>query len=456
MPPATATSVASFRPPAIAGTFYPADPGALAADIDRAVAAAPVLGGAPKALVAPHAGYVYSGPVAASAYAQVRPQKTAIRRVALLGPCHRVPVRGLAVPSVAAFRTPLGDVPVDADAVAELGGLPFVEVSDAAHAQEHSLETHLPFLQRVLDDFSIVPVVVGAASPVQVEQALSKIWGGSETLIVISSDLSHYLSYDAAQKRDGAAALAIETLNGAGLADDQACGRHALRGLLRRARQLDLRPTTLDLRNSGDTAGDKKRVVGYGAWMLEYAATARLPETQRAALVQIARQTILNSIGQSAPQIRIEGVNRPLATARATFVTIKLDGTLRGCVGSVSPSRPIVVDVAENAYKAAFGDPRFPPVSRAEAERLDIHISVLSTLRPIEAASDSELIRALAPDRDGLVLSAGRRRGLFLPSVWESLPDTRNFVGRLKEKAGLSRDYWGADVKAYRFSTESF
>lgn len=455
-PIATATASGAFRPPAVAGMFYPADPEVLAGEVDRALGAARPEIGRPKALVAPHAGYIYSGAIAASAYAQIRALKGTVTRVVLMGPCHRVPVRSLAVPSVAAFRTPLGDLALDRVAIDRLSALPFVEINDATHADEHGIEVHLPFLQRALGDVSLVPIVVGAAAPDEVDRALAELWGGPETLIVISSDLSHYHPYEAARKLDGAAATAIETLAGDRLDDDQACGRYAVRGLLQRARRLDLRPTTLDLCNSGDTAGDKNRVVGYGAWMFEYAAAARLPEAHRETLRRIARNTILSSIGKPGPEMRIDGVTRPLATARAAFVTVKLDGELRGCVGSVTPTRPMVVDVAENAYKAAFGDPRFLPVTRDEAERLDIQISILSTLRPIAADSEAALIADLAPDQDGLALVTGSHRGLFLPSVWEGLPDTRDFVRQLKEKAGLPPDYWGPDVKAYRFSAESF
>lgn len=461
MPPgaateASATASRGIRLPALAGLFYPDNPARLGAEIDAWLDKVSLQIGRPKAVVAPHAGYAYSGPVAASAYGQVRALRGTVTRVVLLGPCHRVPVPGLAVPSAETFRTPLGDIPLDREAIARLSALPFVETNDPAHAQEHALEVHLPFLQRVLGDFSLVPIVVGAAAPERVDRALADLWGGPETLIVVSSDLSHYHDYETARRLDDSASSAIETLSWDTLLDGHACGRHALRGLLRRARALDLRPTTLDLRNSGDTAGDKARVVGYGAWMFEYAAEARLPDAHRETLVRIARHAILNSVGKPGPQLRIEGVNRPLATARASFVTVRLDGALRGCVGSVTATRPLVVDVAENAYKAAFGDPRFPPVTKEEAERLEIHVSILSSLRRIPARDEAELLDALRPDVDGLVLVEGERRALYLPEVWHSLPQARDFLSRLKEKAGLPPDHWSPELKVYRFSTERF
>jgi AmmeMemoRadiSam system protein B len=226
----------------------------------------PRAGGAvPKALIVPHAGYVYSGPIAAAAYARLAASHAAIRRVVMLGPTHRVPVRGLALPSVRAFATPLGEVEVDRKAAALALTLPQVEESDAAHALEHSLEVQLPFLQAVLDDFRIVPFAVGAASTLDVADVLERLWGGPETLIVVSSDLSHYHPYADAQAIDRGSTEGILALM-ASLDHEQACGATPINGLIVCARRHGLAPELLDLRNSGDTAGDKSRVVGYASF----------------------------------------------------------------------------------------------------------------------------------------------------------------------------------------------
>lgn len=262
----SATPARYPRPPAVAGMFYPGDPATLARDVDDALAGAhPLAGPSPKALIAPHAGYVYSGSIAASAYAALAPVRNSIRRVVLLGPCHRVAVRGLALPSADAFDTPLGRVPVDREAVAALAGLPQVVVSGAAHAQEHSLEVQLPFLQRMLREFAIVPLAVGDAHVDEVADVLDRLWGGPETLILISSDLSHYHRYDDAARIDRATATAILALDPA-LDHEQACGATPIAGLLTVARRRGLTAELLDLRNSGDTAGDRSRVVGYAAF----------------------------------------------------------------------------------------------------------------------------------------------------------------------------------------------
>ncbi|MCB1752516.1 MAG: AmmeMemoRadiSam system protein B [Gammaproteobacteria bacterium] len=257
------------QPAAVAGMFYPADPDQLRADIKQYLAQAGRKSASPlKALIAPHAGYIYSGPVAGNAYAQLASQSDTISRVVILAPAHRVAFAGIAYPSAAVFRTPLGDIEVDREAVRSIAGLPQLQQRDDAFSNEHSIEVHLPFLQETLTGFKIVPLLVGNATPSQVDEVLESLWGGSETLILISSDLSHYLSYDAARKMDREATSAIESLNPEALSYHHACGRIPVGGLLLAARRHRLQVETLDLRSSGDTAGTRDRVVGYGAYAL--------------------------------------------------------------------------------------------------------------------------------------------------------------------------------------------
>jgi len=261
----------TVRPAAVAGAFYPADPAELRESLGEAFADAvrPVPGAAvPKAIVVPHAGYVYSGPIAASAYLRVAPARSVIRRVVLLGPSHRVPLRGLALSSAGAWATPLGLVPLDASAAERLRGIATVSVDDVAHAPEHSLEVQVPFLQSVLDDFTLVPLVVGDASSDEVAAVLDALWSGPETLVVVSTDLSHYHGYAEAVERDARTAAVVVARRPDRLADHDACGSRPLRGLLQAADERHLTVTPLDLRNSGDTAGDKERVVGYGAFAI--------------------------------------------------------------------------------------------------------------------------------------------------------------------------------------------
>jgi AmmeMemoRadiSam system protein B len=261
-----------IRPPAVAGSFYPAEPSALGAslksylDLARQAAEGEMPDPHLKAVVVPHAGFVYSGAVAASAYLRVAAVASRVRRVVLLGPSHRLWIRGLATSSADAFATPLGEIPLDRDAIARSESLPQVTLGDDAHIHEHSLEVQLPFLQWVLEDFSLVPFAVGEASTAEVSELLGLLWGGDETLVVISTDLSHYHDYETARRLDRETTHAIETLTADDLDEESACGRIPLRGLLAAARQKGLNARTLDLRSSGDTAGSHEQVVGYGAW----------------------------------------------------------------------------------------------------------------------------------------------------------------------------------------------
>lgn len=265
----------AIRPPAVAGLFYPATPRQLAHDVQLLLAEARPHDLIPKALISPHAGYIYSGPIAATAYATLKPVAAHIRRVVLLGPTHRVAVRGLALPDADAFDTPLGRVMLDTAAMQAIAGLPQVTVSAQVHELEHSLEVQLPFLQSVLPDFKLLPLAVGMASPEEVAEVLEAVWGGEETLIVISSDLSHYLPYSTAQRVDNGTVQTILALHQI-TSHEQACGATPINGLIVAARKHHLTPHLLDLRNSGDTAGPRDQVVGYSAFA--FTVTPALPE----------------------------------------------------------------------------------------------------------------------------------------------------------------------------------
>jgi MEMO1 family protein len=262
------------RPPAVAGAFYPRDPGRLqkqVLDLLAEIAVSPNL--VPKALIAPHAGYVYSGRVAAAAFATLQDQAVSITRVVLIGPAHYVHVRGIAAPTVDAFVTPVGSVPVDVEVLRTIDDFQFVTRADAPHTPEHSLEVELPFLQTILVSFKVVPLVVGDSRPQDVALVLRRLWGGAETLIVVSSDLSHYHSYETARRLDLATAAAIEHGDWASLGPNQACGCLAVAGLLVETERRGLKARRLELCNSGDTAGSRDQVVGYGAWLFGQTAS---------------------------------------------------------------------------------------------------------------------------------------------------------------------------------------
>jgi AmmeMemoRadiSam system protein B/AmmeMemoRadiSam system protein A len=438
----------TIRAPAVAGMFYPADPAALAAEVDAMLAGSGSGSqqGIPKALIVPHAGYIYSGPVAASAYARIASARERIRRVILLGPVHRVPVRGLALPGADAFDTPLGRVPIDTATCTRLLGLPQVVASPDAHRLEHSLEVQLPFLQRLLGDFVLVPLAVGDASGEEVAQVLDLVWGGDETLIVVSSDLSHYLPYAQARARDSETAAMIVALR-SDIEHEQACGGTPVNGLTRIARARGLGIELVDLRNSGDTAGGRDRVVGYGGFVAS--AQPALAADAGPTLIGIARAAIGERLG-GAPAM--PHAAPWLARHGATFVTLTHANALRGCIGSLQANRPLGLDVRENALGAAFRDPRFKPLTAQEWSGVSVEVSLLSALEPLPLDGEAEVLRCLRPGLDGLVLEFGHHRGTFLPQVWEQLPEPAAFLMNLKRKAGLPPDFWEPGMRLARYT----
>ena len=452
--------MSTVRPPAVAGAFYPGTPAILQAQVTALLAAAKATGQRqPKALIAPHAGYVYSGPVAASAYALLSPFRDAYDRVVLLGPAHRAYLRGLALPAADAFATPLGEVRLDREAIAAIRHLPQVSISDDAHAQEHCLEVHLPFLQQVLAGFTLVPLAVGEVSAEQVAEVLRVLWGDDRTLIVISSDLSHYLPYPQARTMDEQTARLVLGM-APRLNHEQACGATPVNGLLLEASGRGLRPELLDLRNSGDTAGDKSRVVGYASFAFYDPAPAQAAQQDDARqcadgqiLVSIARSSIAASFGIA---LAIPEVAPFLHRPGATFVTLKIAKRLRGCIGSLRAHRTLVEDLKANARAAAFNDPRFAPIVRDDLPAITIEVSLLSGLTPLAFRNEDDALAQLRPGEDGVVLEFGAHRGTFLPQVWENLPSAAAFLGELKRKAGLSTDFWDPNIRLSRYTVSKW
>ncbi len=446
-----------LRLPAVAGSFYPSDPTRLAAEVDACLDGAPLRSGTlPKAIIVPHAGYVYSGPIAASAYRALVPGRDRIRRVVVLGPAHRVAVRGLALPGVDAFATPLGEVPIDRALSERVSALPHVVVAPRAHAAEHSIEVQLPFLQRTLANFALLPLVVGHATAEQVCEVLRAVWGGPETLIVISSDLSHYLPYaDAAATDRESAELILQ--REPTLTPERACGATAINGLLRAVDGTPLEPEIVDLRNSGDTAGDRERVVGYIA-VLFAAREERTAQDDEGrfgrTLVALARTAIEAAVvGRGATALPYDRRTAArLDAAGAVFVTLTRYGRLRGCIGSLEATRPLREDLSANAVAAALQDPRFAPLAPDELLDLKIEVSLLSTPQPIAVQRETDALTQLRPGIDGVVLEYGGRRATYLPQVWEQLATPRDFLAHLKRKAGLPADFWDRSLRISRYT----
>lgn len=446
--------MAAVRPAAVAGMFYPGDRAELAREITGMLDAtreAPLAPGLPKGLIVPHAGYIYSGPVAANAYALLRPGAGIVRRVVLLGPCHRVAVRGLALPAAAAFETPLGRIEIDEAAVALLRGLRQVGVNAATHVHEHSLEVQLPFLQEVLGSFKLVPFVVGDATVAEVAEVLNALWGGPETLIVISSDLSHYHSYHEARAIDGRTVQAMLDYR-TDIDHMQACGATPVTGFLAAAKASGLQAELLDVRNSGDTAGGRDRVVGYAS-LAFWQARSQYDEVHGRTLISLARAGLAQAVGGSTVAIPDEPW---LKERRGSFVTLTQEEHLRGCIGTLEPSRSLGEDVVANAAAAALSDRRFTPLAANELGSVAVEVSVLSSPTRVHFEHERELWETLRPGVDGVILDCDSARATYLPQVWEQLPGPRLFLTALMKKAELPADTPITRCKVWRYQVKKW
>ncbi len=407
----------------------------------------------PKAILAPHAGYIYSGPVAANAYAALYPVREKINHVVLLGPAHRVYVKGMALSSSSHFATPLGEIEINKKLTQQVLNLPGVEVFDEAFAQEHSLEVHLPFLQTVLTNFTLLPVVVGDANPDMVSTLIETIWGDENTLIVISTDLSHFHEYQTANQIDASTVEHIKQLEYENVGPKQACGCHPVNGLLKVARDNGHKISVVDVRNSGDTAGSHDRVVGYGSFLLY--ENNGLSEDEKKLLLEIAKKSIESGLQNGTPlkpdMSKYPGV---LSANRGVFVTLEINGQLRGCIGNLEPAYPLATGVAMNAFNAAFNDPRFQSLTTEEFAMCDISISVLTPRQEIKFTDDASLLAHLTPGTDGLIISKNAHSATFLPSVWEKISTPIDFLAQLKRKAGI--DLKHTPDQAWKYQSTSF
>lgn len=471
------------REPAVAGLFYPADADALAGAVRRFVRDAPAPEpapdgadappNAPAALIAPHAGYRYSGATAGVAYRALAERPRPVERVVLIGPAHRVPVAGpgVGVSTAEAWRTPLGDVAVDVDAGRALVAAGLAVEADEAHAPEHSLEVHLPFVLEVLGPVPIVPLVVGHARAATAAAAVAHLWDDDSTLVVVSSDLSHYLDDDRARARDARTGRAIVEGRATDIGPHDACGCVPIAALLVAARSRGLAARTLAMATSADASGDVSRVVGYGsfavapprpltgeerAWLL---ARAREALSRRMAAQAADADAAADDAGDLADTDPVDGydadVPERLRMPGRSFVTLERDGELAGCIGSLAATRPLWRDVVLNALGAAFADPRFTPLAPDQLDDVVVKVSVLSEQSVAPSARD-ELVAALRPGVDGLLLEAGDRRATFLPSVWRTVDEPAEFVRALLAKAGVDGDGWPDGLRAWRYTTDEF
>ena len=451
----------SIRHPVWAGRFYEADPAELKKVIDQLAQKAQetrIQIPADKqlrALIMPHAGYVYSGWTAA--HASLVLSRGQFSKVILLGPNHRIAgLNHAAICSAAAYETPLGKVNLHPDAAKLLLQPDLFQSLPPARDQEHSLEVVLPFLQSGLGEFELVPVIVGQVDVSRLSDALDALIDGN-TLLVVSSDLSHFLPYSEAVARDGQTIDEIVSLRPDKLigADNRACGSKPLLILIDIARRRHWQPMLLHYSNSGDTAGDRSRVVGYAAIAFfgdpdmenNNSPRRQFDEAQGRMLVKLARRTISERLGvkvadsasdASAPSLKDDCFKLHCGT----FVTLKIGGELRGCIGNLSASESVLEGVRRNAINAAFHDPRFSRLTKDELERTEIEVSILTEPQLLAYRDGQDLIQKLRVNVDGVIIRKGYASATFLPQVWEQLPEPADFLSYLCRKAGLSSDAW--------------
>ena len=480
-PPAEQTnSPLRVRAPAVAGLFYPADKQVLSKTIDG------LLEGAPahqiprlKGLVCPHAGYPYSGPTAAIAYKLLAGLD--VQTVVILGPSHYALFQGASVPNADAYQTPLGIVPLSARARPLARISPFVlepqcpvqrpewwaqsskpappAGADTPDTWEHSIEVQIPFLQKTLRNFTILPVVLGNVDPEQVARVLAGVID-DKTIVVASSDLSHYHPYDEAKALDGRCVKAVCDLNIDEMKKQEACGILPILTLMHLARDKGWKTQLLDCRNSGDTSGDKSAVVGYSAIAFYEPAAQKIEAKDRQVLLDLARRTLASVASNSAPPAAGVGagdLSPALSAAKGCFVTLTEHGALRGCIGNILPQEALWQAVVNNTQNAAMRDPRFPPVRLDEVKGIHIEISVLTEPQPLSFSSPEDLLNKLQPGQDGVVLQIGPNRATFLPQVWEQLPDKVQFLNDLAQKAGCAPGDWrGKNVSVSIYHAEAF
>lgn len=480
-PAATATNSQGrlqTRVPAVAGLFYPADKTALSQTVDGLLNRAsehhiPRLRG----LICPHAGYAFSGLTAAGAYRALAGRE--IQTVVILAPSHYAAFQGVSIPTVDAYESPLGTVPVSPKARRLAGIGPFIPEQpcqvqrpswsvqslkpappagqDTPETWEHSVEVQLPFLQKTVQHFEILPILFGDADPEQVADGMAKTID-DRTVVVASSDLSHYHSDDQAKELDKRCIETICNLDTEAMKTQEACGKLPVLTLLHLARKKGWKAALLDYRNSGDVSGDKDHVVGYAAIAFYEPTPEQVGAPERKLLLDLARTTLQRvATNGTLPDVSPLSLPPKLTEANACFVTLTENGSLRGCIGHIQPQESLYQAVIHNAKNAATRDPRFPPVQPHEVDSIKIEVSVLTRPQPLSFASPEELLERLQPHEDGVVLEIAGRAATFLPQVWAQIPDKVEFMNRLAQKAGCAPSAWkGKDTAVSVYHVQAF
>jgi AmmeMemoRadiSam system protein B/AmmeMemoRadiSam system protein A len=435
---------------AIAGSFYPAEKENLEKLIEffKAQSKNYYADRKARAVIVPHAGLVFSGRVA---YEGIEQLDKNIENIFIIAPAHKVAFEGLALTSYTHWETPLGKVKINRSICKDLVKNHNAQIKDDAFEPEHSAEIEVPIIQTLFEKAKIIPVLVGKEDPEAIEKILEEYYPDKKNGFVISSDLSHFLTDDKAKNLDNLTAQMIETGNVNGFRYEQACGAVGVVGLVMYANKNKYSLIRIDMTNSSSTTGDKSRVVGYGSWFMFEDSKSKYLEKYCSQFMIDMVKIVINSAFERNKNITI---NYPQIFDEygACFVTLEKEDRLRGCIGSIIAHQPLVNDLVNNAKNAAFKDFRFKPVSQDEVKDLKVAISILTHPVKIEFKSEKDLLKKISAKKDGIIIKDGNHQAVYLPSVWEQLPEKSEFLNSLKVKAGLSEDYFSENFEAYKFA----
>lgn len=439
-----------IKQPSVAGTFYTDNADELKNQIEQfAKDNKNIYKVATRAVIVPHAGLVYSGRLAYEGISQLDKK---IKNIFIFAPSHRIGFDGLALSGYDFWETPLGKVEINQEINKQLIKDFDATIYDDAFTREHSIEIQLPIVQSIFDDVKIIPVLIGMTSAESIEKIINHFYNDEQNGFIISSDLSHFLKDEDAKKVDLITAGMIETNQIKNFNHQQACGATGIIGLINFASKNNFSLIRIDMTNSSSTTNDKSNVVGYGCWfLLEGDKNTFLKEHYSKFILELCKLSIKSRFIQNRIEISYPQV---FDEQGACFVTLEKNDNLRGCIGSIIAHKPLIEDIILNAQNAAFKDPRFNPLQQEELDDLKISVSLLSAPTQIDFKDEKDLLDKIVPQKDGIIIKDGRYQAVYLPSVWEQLPDKNDFLNSLKIKAGLAPDYFSDTFEAYRFHTE--
>lgn len=445
------TFMNKIKEPSVAGSFYTDNPEELRQQIEifKQNSKNYYESKDARAVIVPHAGLVFSGRLAYEGISQLDKN---IENIFIFAPAHQVAFEGLALTSFTHWKTPLGEIEVNTTICEELIKNHYANFNDEAFEPEHSAEIQVPIIQTVFPNVKIIPVLIGKADPEQIEKIIEEYYHDSKNGFVISSDLSHFLKDEDAIKLDLTTAQMIETGNIQGFRYDQACGAVAVVGLVLFANKHNWSLLRIDMTNSASTTGDKSRVVGYGSWfMYEGEKNEYIAKNYSNFIINLVK-IIIKASFEKEKSLTIN-YSQVFDEAGACFVTLEKDGRLRGCIGSIIAHQPLINDLAAHSRDAAFNDYRFKPVTQDELKDLKVAVSILTHPKKIDFSDEDDLLNKMIPNKDGIIIRDGEYQAVYLPSVWEQLPDKKEFLNSLKQKAGLQADYFSDTFEAYWFET---